>query len=175
MSDIALQQIAPHLDAANVDLKSFKETFYRRRCKARLTPVLDNIRLMKKFGIWVEVTTLLIPGENDSIDELTNIAQFIAQVDSHMPWHVSAFRPEYKLTDKIATPLTSLEQAYRVGKKCGLKFIYLGNVTSDEGSTTFCPNCAKPLIKRMGFLVSANQIKDGKCGFCNAEIKGVWR
>jgi len=174
MSEVALRQIAPYLDAANVDLKSFQETFYRTRCKARLTPVLDNIRLMKKLGVWVEVTTLLIPGENDSVDELTNIAQFIAQVDSHMPWHVSAFRPEYKLIDKIATPLTSLGQAYRIGKKCGLKFIYLGNVTSDEGSTTFCPSCTKPLIKRMGFLVTGNQIKAGRCGYCNAEIKGVW-
>ena len=175
MSEIALQQIAPHLDAANVDLKSFKETFYRTRCKARLTPVLDNIRLMKKLGIWVEVTTLLIPGENDSIDELTNIAQFIAQVDSHMPWHVSAFHPEYKLTGKAATSLASLEQAYRIGKKNGLKFIYLGNVQSEEGSTTFCPSCTKPLIKRMGFLVTGNHVKAGKCSFCNAGIKGIWQ
>jgi len=174
MSEVALQKIAPFLDAANIDIKSFKETFYHTRCKAHLGPVLDNIRLMKKLGIWIELTTLLIPGENDSIDELTNIAQFIAQVDINIPWHVSAFRPEYKLTDKIATPLATLEQAYRIGKKSGLKFIYLGNVTSEEGSTTFCPSCTKPLIKRMGFLVTGNYVKGGKCGFCNAEVKGVW-
>lgn len=174
MSDVALRYIAPHLDAANVDIKSFKETFYRSRCKARLTPVLDSVRLMKKLRIWVEITTLVIPGENDDPEEFKNLAEFIARVDAEMPWHISAFHPDYKLTDRPPTSRNSLEAAWRAGKKAGLKHIYLGNINAPERAATFCPACERELISRSGFFLRANRIKGGICEFCRAPVKGVW-
>jgi pyruvate formate lyase activating enzyme len=173
MSKECLEMLKPYLDAANVDLKFFKDSSYKKICGARLEPVLDSIRLMHKLGIWVEVTTLVVPGENDSEEELSGIAEFIASVDKHMPWHISRFHPNYKFTDHEATPVATLEKAQQIGQKCGLTYIYMGNVWG-WGNDTYCHHCKKLLIKRDGFSVLEYNIKQDKCAFCNTVIPGVF-
>lgn len=169
----ALETIEPYLDACNVDLKAFHEDFYKHMCGAHLQPVLDSIRLMKKLNIWVEVTTLVIPGRNDSAQELTQIARFIKDVDPNIPWHISRFHPDYKFTGSDATPVESLRLARSIGLKEGLRFIYIGNVLG-ESVGTVCPNCQKMLILRQGFYISENKIQRGKCPFCGTSIAGVF-
>lgn len=173
MSEEALACIAPFLDAANVDLKSFREDFYRQVCGASLKPVLENIVLMKKLGIWVEVTTLVIPGNNDGGQELEDIASFIVSLDKSIPWHISCFYPQYKFSGVGVTRPDVLERAYKIGKDQGLEFVYLGNVRTDYGENTYCPDCKKLVIERRGFFVKQKNIKDGKCGFCGAAIAGI--
>lgn len=170
----ALETIRPYLDACNVDLKALHEDFYKDMCGAHLQPVLDSIRLMKKMNIWVEITTLIIPGCNDSEHEFTQIARFIAKIDPNIPWHISRFHPDYKYTDTKATPVESLRLARSIGIKEGLRFIYIGNVLG-ESEGTACPNCKSMLIPRQGFFVSGNKIKDSKCPFCKTRIAGVFR
>ncbi len=171
MSKEALQEIQPYLDAANVDLKYFKDESYRKVCSGSLQPVLDSIKLMKELGIWVEVTTLVVPGSNDSPEELKGIADFLAGIDKFMPWHISRFFPNYKFTDLDATPEATLKMAEEIGHKAGLKYVYVGNV-SGFGNDTYCHNCKKALIKREGFAILANNIKEGKCVFCSTVILG---
>jgi len=173
MTRECLEMIKPYLDAANVDLKFFKDSSYQKICAASLQPVLDSIKFMKELGIWVEVTTLVVPQENDSEEELSGIAEFIASVDKNMPWHVSRFHPNYKFTDYNATPQGTLKKAQDIGKKWGLRYIYVGNVWG-WGNDTHCPNCKKLLVKREVFSVLENNIKEGKCSFCNAMIPGVF-
>jgi pyruvate formate lyase activating enzyme len=173
MTKEAIEMIRPYLDAANVDLKFFREDSYRKICAGTLEPVLDSIRLMKNSGIWVEVTTLIVPGENDSEEELSGIAGFIASVDKDMPWHVSRFHPDFKFTDHKATPEATLKKAQDIGEKAGLNYIYAGNVIG-FGNDTICPHCHKTLIKREIFSVSEYNIKDNKCSFCNTVIPGVF-
>jgi pyruvate formate lyase activating enzyme len=128
MSKEALDAISPYLDAANIDLKSFSDDFYINMCKARLQPVLDTIKRMKALGIWIEITTLLITGLNDSKEELEQAAGFIAGIDKKIPWHISRFHPDYMLRDISHTPIESMEKALRIGKDAGLKYVHLGNV-----------------------------------------------
>jgi len=170
----ALKIIRPYLHAANIDLKGFSEEFYRRICGARLQPVLDAIKLYKDFGIWIEITTLVIPGNNDSDEQLTSIAQFIKSVDESIPWHVSRFHPAYKLVDQPVTPLSTLERARRIGMDAGLLHVYEGNVPG-QGENTICPNCKQPIIRRVGFTVQENNVIDGMCGYCRTRIAGVWQ
>jgi len=173
MSKECLQLLAPYLDAANVDLKFFSDSSYRQVCAGSLNPVLSSIKLMKQMGIWVEVTTLVVPGENDSQQELAQIADFIASVDKDMPWHISRFHPDFQFGDKAPTPFSSLRLAESVGKKAGLNYIYLGNVLG-EGAVTFCPNCHKPLIRREGFTVLEYHLKGNCCSYCQSIIPGVF-
>jgi pyruvate formate lyase activating enzyme len=170
----ALETINPYLDACNVDLKSFREKFYKEYCQARLEPVLDSIRLMKKLNIWVEITTLIIPGENDGDEELSQIARFIADLDPDIPWHISRFHPNYEFTDKLATPLDTLRKAFSIGKKEGLRYIYVGNVMG-ESEDTSCPHCGQVLIQRQGFFVATQKVKDSRCSFCGQPIAGVFK
>jgi len=132
MSKEALETISPYLDAANIDLKSFREEFYAKNCKAHLQPVLDSIKLAKKLGIWIEVTTLIIPGQNDSTSELSDIAHFIAGVDKGIPWHISRFHPDYQFLEEKPTPIETLKKAEDLGRKAGLRYVYLGNVRDDS-------------------------------------------
>jgi pyruvate formate lyase activating enzyme len=169
----ALSVIRPYLHAANVDLKGFRDEFYRDICGARLQPVLDAIRLYKEYGIWIEITTLVIPDHNDSEDELRQIARFIKSVGEEVPWHVSRFHPTYKLTDEPRTPIKTLQRARQIGIEEGLRYVYEGNVPG-EGEETSCPSCGKTLVKRIGFSVEENSVKDGACGFCGAAVDGVW-
>lgn len=172
MTREALDKIKPYLHAANVDLKSFQEDYYKSLCKAHLQPVLDSIEYMKKIGIWVEITTLVIPDENDSDEELSSIAQFIASLDKNIPWHISRFHGNYQMEDAQPTPIETLRKAMAIGKKHGLKYIYLGNVI--EGNDTHCHKCGKLLIQRQYFSTDKINIKNGKCAFCGEKIPGVW-
>jgi pyruvate formate lyase activating enzyme len=173
MTAEALQTLQPYLDAANVDLKFFRDSSYKKICAASLFPVLESIKLMYKLGIWVEVTTLIVPGENDSEEELKEIAGFIASVDRNMPWHVSRFHPDYKFNKAEATPEASLKKACEIGKDSGLNFIYAGNIIG-WGNDTYCQECGKLLVKREVFNILENDIKRGKCAFCQAVIPGVF-
>jgi pyruvate formate lyase activating enzyme len=169
----ALREIQPYLHAANIDLKGYTDDFYKKICGARLQPVLDSIRLYHELGIWIEITTLVIPGHNDSNEELKGIAQFIRSVGENIPWHVSRFHPTYKLTDQPITPLEALKRARQIGFDAGLRYVYEGNIPG-EGEDTVCWSCRKTLVKRLGFSVLENMIKDSKCMFCGAAIEGVW-
>ena len=175
MTKEAIELIRPYLDAANVDLKFFKDESYKKICKGSLQPVLDSIRNMKKSGIWVEVTTLVVPGANDSDKELKEIARFIAETGKEIPWHISRFHPDYQYTFNHSTPLKTMERAMEIGKKAGLKYIYLGNVyTRGE---TICPDCGVVLIDRVGSStrMTENFVKGGKCGNCGALIDGIFK
>jgi pyruvate formate lyase activating enzyme len=171
----ALNEVSSCIDAANVDLKAFKDETYRKVCGARLQPVLDTIEGMKKCGLWVEVTTLVIPGLNDSEEELRDIADFIFHCDPGIPWHVSRFHPAYKMLDRQSTPLETLRKAQEIGKEAGLKYIYTGNFPGDDGENTRCGQCGALLIHRWGFQVQSNRIQDGKCPECGAEQPGIWK
>ncbi|MBN1653245.1 MAG: AmmeMemoRadiSam system radical SAM enzyme [Deltaproteobacteria bacterium] len=172
MTREALETIRPYLDAANVDLKSFSNEFYTKNCKARLKPVLATIRAMKELGIWLEVTTLVVPGENDDDANLRDIAEFIAGVDKSIPWHISRFHPDFHVMDKQPTPLESLLKAHGLGEEAGLRYIYMGNVPG-EAAPTRCPNCWKPVIQRSGYVVNS-RIKEGACPYCNSRVPGVF-
>jgi pyruvate formate lyase activating enzyme len=174
MTKEALDFISPYLNAANVDLKAFSNEFYKKICGAKLEPVLESLKYMKKLGIWLEVTTLIIPTLNDSEKELKEIAEFILkELGSDVPWHVSQFYPTYKLSNLYHTPVATLRKAREIGLEVGLKYVYTGNVVGDEGENTFCYNCHKTLIKRFGYHIREYNISDGKCKFCNAKIDGI--
>lgn len=175
ITEEALQEIAPYLDASNIDLKSFSDDFYRKHCGARLQPVLDCIKLHKKLGIWLELTTLVIPTLNDSEKELHQIATFIKdEIGPETPWHVSGFHPMYKLLDVSSTPVETLQKARQIGLETGLKYVYVGNVPGENGESTFCPNCGKKLIHRLGYRINENQIEGSSCSFCGGKIDGVF-
>ena len=170
----AIKTIAPFLAAANVDLKSFRDAFYQKQCGARLDPVLDALTKMKQMGIWVEITTLLIPGLNDSDQELKDIAEFIARLGKETPWHISRFHPQFKMRNVPVTPLTSLHRAVEIGKLQGLKYVYNGNVPGDEGESTYCSNCRNCLIERYGFNVVSTNLTGNKCSKCGTELEGIF-
>jgi len=172
MTRQALETIRPYLTAVNVDLKSFSDASYKKNCKARLQPVLDTISAMKQQGVWVEVTTLVIPGENDSDSEFKQIAEFIAGVDLMIPWHISRFHPDYEFTDHKATPLETLRRAREIGQQAGLYNIYLGNVP--DGADTFCYQCHNPVIERRYMELNKQLLQNGHCPHCGAEIAGIW-
>lgn len=169
----AVKAIAPYLDGNDIDLKGDDE-FYKTVCGARLQPVLDTIKLMKESGVWVEVTTLIIPSYNDSDEVLSGIIEFIKSVDASIPWHVSQFYPTFKLLDQPRTPLETLRRAREMGLKRGLKYVYEGNVPGEGGENTYCPHCGELLIERFGYQILQNRISDGKCFQCSAIIDGVW-
>jgi len=168
-----LNEIAPYLHAANVDLKSFSDSFYKEICGARLQPVLDAICLYKQLGIWIEITTLIIPGYNDSVPELQRIASFIAHVGNDIPWHVTAFFPTYQLVDCPKTSFEQLMLAREIGLNAGLRYVYTGNISSPSGEHTYCPFCKAVLIQRRGFRIIKNSIAQEACPHCNAAIAGV--
>jgi len=174
MTEESLDFIHPDLHAANIDLKSFNDGFYRRQCGARLDPVLRTIEKIKRQGVWLEVTTLLIPGLNDSEEEIRLIARFLAGLDPDIPWHISRFHPDYRLTDRSPTPSKSLQGAREIGLESGLKYVYTGNIPGDEGERTFCHSCGELLIDRYGFDVKAMMVNDGRCPRCGSSIPGIW-
>jgi len=171
-TDIIRQDLKGLIDGANIDLKSFSDRFYRRLCAGRLQHVLDSIRAYHESGIWLEITTLVIPGENDSMEELKDIAGFIRSVSSDIPWHVSRYFPRYLYDKAPPTPLATIEMAREIGLSEGLKFVYTGNIASSGGEDTYCPECGSLLISRTGFFVKENNIKKGRCNRCNNVIPG---
>jgi len=169
----ALTTIKPFLHAANVDLKSFSDETYKKLCGARLENVLDCIRSYKEMGIWIEITTLVIPEINDSESELRQIAEFIKSVGPEIPWHVSRFYPRYRLIEKPPTPVDTLRMAREIGLEVGLRYVYEGNVPGEGGENTYCYTCKKVLIKRYGYQIIENNIVDLKCPECNTTIDGI--
>jgi pyruvate formate lyase activating enzyme len=168
-----LETFQPYLDAANVDLKAFHDETYRRYVGARLQPVLDNMKTMKRLGIWLEVTTLVIPELNDDPAELRDVAQFVAQeLGADTPWHISRFFPAYQMTDRPPTPIETLLQAEEIGLKEGLHHVYLGNVAGESNTT--CPHCGRLLIQRQGYRIAAYHLQEGRCPACRMPIAGVW-
>ena len=166
-----LKKIAPYLDAANIDLKSLENNFYKKYCGATLKPVLKNLKLMKKLGIFIEITTLLIPGKNDQEKNIANIARFIAQeLGPEIPWHLSGFYPAFRLTEVRPTSISQLEKAYQIGKKIGLKYIYLGNQPGNNREDTICPKCHKVMIKRDRFSIIQRFDNNGQCSQCQASL-----
>lgn len=170
----ALGMIAPVLHAANIDLKGFSNDFYRRVCGAQLSEVLNCIREYRRRGIWIEITTLVIPGENDDAEQLNGIARFIAdELGPDTPWHVSRFFPCYQMLNHPPTPASSLERALEAGDRAGLRYIYEGNVSHGR-EQTICPGCGSVVIGRSGYTVTRLNLKDGACGSCGKPIAGVW-
>jgi len=175
ITEEALAFIRPYLDAANIDLKGFTPGFYRDVVSASLDEVLDSIRTYKRLGIWIEVTTLVIPGYNDSDEELGAIARFIAdEAGVETPWHVSRFHPAYKFADLRPTPVSALRRAREIGIAAGLTYVYEGNVPGEGGEHTFCPSCSEPVIKRFGYAIESCSLRNGTCSACGHAIDGVW-
>ncbi len=174
MSGPATRELAPFLSAINIDIKAFSDDFYRKICGAHLQPVLDTVKLMYELGVWVEITTLLIPGKNDSDKELKEIAQFIADLDVTIPWHVTAFYPTHKLLEPPRTSQDILERAYRIGIDAGLHFVYEGNIPGSGGECTVCPGCQTEVISRRGFSIERERMKNGLCPQCLTNIPGIW-
>jgi pyruvate formate lyase activating enzyme len=173
LSREAISLLTPYLDAVNIDLKFFKESSYQRICSAKLGPVLEAIQLLKAAGVWIEITTLVIPGENDTPEELEAIAKFIATVNKDIPWHVSRFHAGYKFKDYAPTSERTLRLAYALGINQGLRYVYVGNFNS-WGQDTLCRNCRKLLIKRDGFNILESHLAQNRCVFCQAALPGVF-
>ena len=169
----AFDLIRTYLDAVNLDLKFFRNSSYQRICAAHLAPVLDTLRLLVAAGVWTEVTTLVIPDENDSSDELKGIANFIVGINRDIPWHISRFHADYKFSNYPDTPEVSLKLAYDLGKQSGLNYIYAGNI-SGWGQDTFCAACHKELIKRDGFRIITKNISGNQCSFCKTILPGFF-
>jgi len=169
-----IEDMAEWLDAANIDLKSWNEEYYKKVLKGGLEAVKDTLRRMVAEGIWVEVTTLLIEGENDSDEDLAGMAEFIANdLGRHVPWHLSAFHPDYKMQDHNVTGLDTLKRAGEIGRRAGLYNIYMGNVPVH--GDTHCPDCGELLVDRTGYSVTVNKLEEGHCPKCRREIEGVWK
>lgn len=172
MSDETLKMVTPYLDAVNVDVKSFDDKFYKENCGAGISPILDNLKKMKKNKIWIEITTLIIPGFSDDKKMLESIASFIFnELGSETPWHVSAFSGaiSYKMRDVPDTPVKIICKAYDIGKKAGLKYVYAGNIMDSSKENTYCPKCKKLAVERIGFMTNRLD-KNGKCGECGEDL-----
>ncbi len=172
-----LKALLPYLDAVNVDLKGFSEKFYNQMgLMASLKPVLDTIKIIKDSGVWLEITNLVIPGFNDSPEMVEKMCKWILEnLGPDVPLHFSRFYPNHKLTNVAPTPIKTLKQCVAIARKVGLHFVYIGNVPGDKDENTYCPKCGKLLIRRIGYKVLFNRIKDGRCPFCGQRIPGLWR
>jgi len=174
MTEASAATLAGFIDADNVDLKSLRDEHYRKICKAKLQPILDTIARLKQAGVWLEITTLVIPGDNDSESELRQIAEFIKGIGVDIPWHVSAFYPAYKMLDYPPTPADTLRKAWEIGLNTGLRYVYIGNVPVEGGENTYCYECQELVIERSGYAIRSFNLKDGRCPKCQAKIDGVW-
>jgi pyruvate formate lyase activating enzyme len=175
MTPQAVDVITPYLDAINVDLKAFRDETYRRVMKASLAPVLQCLEAIVEAGIWLEITTLVVPGLNDSAEELGEIAEYIAShLGVNVPWHVSRFHGDYNMNDTPATPIETLEMACSLGTAAGLKHVYCGNVHDGFGESTHCNACGAIVIERVGFTVGGMHLQNGTCEKCGEQINGIW-
>ena len=175
MTTEALAMIRPCLHAANVDLKAFSDAFYQKYCGATLAGVTESLSRMREMGIFVEVTTLVIPGLNDDPGQLEALAAFLVEtLGPQTPWHVSRFHPTYRLTDRGMTPAATLLAARDIGIRAGLQYVYLGNLPGQGGEDTVCPGCGATVIERRGFHVRASRLENGRCAGCGAAIAGLW-
>lgn len=174
MTKEAIDFASEWLDGINIDIKSFSEEYYKRLCKAKLKPVLDTIDYIANHTkIWMELTTLVVPGENDSETELKQIAEFIFNTcGADMPWHISRFYPQYEYTNAEPTPLPTLQMAYDIGKAAGLHYVYIGNLRTRKAENTYCPKCEHLVIEREGYYIAKNRVKNGSCPDCSEKIAG---
>lgn len=168
MSSEVIQYMNHDIDAINIDLKSFDPKYYQKTLKGKLSSILENIKTIANSDIHLEITTLVIPNINDSDDELRQIASFIASIDTHIPWHISAFHPDYKMLDNPPTPIKTLQKAYSIGKTMGLHYVYMGNVSTP--SSTICPTCNTLVLQRIGHTTNINTLSNGSCSKCNTRI-----
>ena len=174
----AIDLLEPYIDGMNIDIKAFSDKFYQDICGARLKPVLECVKYAHEKGIWIEITTLLIPEKNDSDEEIRNIAKFIADIDPSIPWHLSAFHPTYKMLDSYRTPSQTLHRAYKIAQNEGLKYVYVGNIDDEDYESTYCPNCKQKVIDRRGNIGQyvINNLNDyGSCPNCNHQLEGIWK
>jgi pyruvate formate lyase activating enzyme len=174
MTGQALSLVGPFLDAANIDLKAFHDGFYKKYCSARLQPVLETIAAMQARGIWLEITTLLIPGLNDDQEEIKRLIEFLLGIDDGLPWHVSRFFPQYQMQDIPQTTEDTIHGFLSLGAEMGLKYLYGGNLPSERWNDTHCPRCEKKLIRRLGYQTEILALRSGKCQSCGQDIPGVW-
>lgn len=176
MSPEVVLKAAPLLDAANVDLKAFTESFYQKYCRASLSPVKKTLLMMKKNGVMVEVTTLLIPGLNDDPEEIKQLTGFIVEsLGPETPWHVSRFHPSYRLTQVAPTSIASLEEAVSIGKKSGLRYVYSGNAPGLDSENTYCHSCGALLIRRYGYQIKNYLADRGTCPDCHTSVYGIYQ
>jgi len=170
------RELCQHVDAANIDLKSMSDQFYRDICEGTLKPVLDALVLAKECGVWVEVTNLIIPTLNDSDAELRKLARWVKDnMGADTPLHFSRFFPQYRMRNLPPTPPQTLDRARQVAKSEGLKYVYIGNILSPEGENTYCPECGKLLIERKRYTILKNELEHGACSSCGAKIQGIWQ
>lgn len=174
----AIDLLAPYVNGMNIDIKSFSDTFYEEVCGARLKPVLEAVKYAHEKGIWIEITTLLIEGKNDSDEEVRGIAKFIASIDRSIPWHLSAFHPMYKMLDIPRTSVSTLHRAYKIAEEEGLRYIYVGNIDDNDYESTYCPSCKERVIDRSGNIgqfVINHLDTNGICQNCGYQLEGVWQ
>ena len=165
-----------HIDAANVDLKGFTEDFYRRVCFGHLEPVLDTLRYLRhETPVWLEITTLLIPGENDSDEEISALTRWVhRELGPEVPLHFTAFHPDFKMLDRPPTPAATLTRAREIGLRNGLRFVYTGNLHDEAGGITWCPGCGTALIGRDWYRMTRWGLSQGRCAACGARVPGVF-
>ncbi|HOP86218.1 MAG TPA: AmmeMemoRadiSam system radical SAM enzyme [Syntrophorhabdaceae bacterium] len=170
-----LRELCKYLDAVNIDLKGFNPSFYKKYCEAELTPVLETLKILKKSGVWVEITNLVIGGHNDEPELIEKMCEWIKkELGIDVPIHFSRFFPMYKMRNIAPTPVSALERAKDIAQKMGLKYVYIGNVPGHVGENTYCPVCKKPVIKRVGYTILEINIKKGRCKYCGERIDGIW-
>ncbi len=174
INETPLKKLIPFIDAANIDLKAMSEKFYREICNAKLEPILNTLKILSKSKVWLEITNLIIPGLNDSKQQIEDLIQFVVSLGKDIPLHFTAFFPAYKLTNIMPTPEKTLLDARKKALEEGLHYVYAGNIINVETNSTYCWKCKKLLIKRIGFSVAENNIKKGKCKYCNTKIAGAW-
>lgn len=174
MSEAALEWMGPLMDAANIDLKAFREKSYLSYCGAKLSQVCESLKLIRRRGVLLEVTTLVVPGFNDDEAELRDLAAFlVGELGPETPWHVSRFHPAYRMLDRGPTPAASVRRAREIGLAAGLRYVYIGNLSDTAGEQTCCHSCGALLIDRHGFEVAANHVRQGRCPRCQTEVHGV--
>ncbi len=171
-----LRELCKYIDAANVDLKGFSNKFYREYTSGTVEPVLQTFRILKEEGVWTELTNLVIPGANDSPQDISNLCAWVVEkIGTDMPVHFSRFHPNYRVLDRPPTPVSTLNMAVDIAKGFGIKYVYMGNVAGSKWESTYCPKCGKKLISRMGYYISGVNIKNGKCEYCGEPIAGRWK
>ena len=170
-----MRNLAQFIDAANIDLKSFKESIYLKLNAGKLQPVLNTLKILREENVWLEITNLVIPNWTDDFDMIKEMCDWLVANDlQDAPLHFSRFHPMYKLTQLPPTPVATLEKAREIAVGSGIRYVYIGNVPGTQASNTICPKCRKTVVERRGYVILSNHIKEGKCTFCDEPISGVW-
>ena len=170
-----LRNLAQYIDAANIDLKSFKESIYLKLNAGKLQPVLNTLKILREENVWLEITNLVIPSWTDDFEMIKEMCDWLAANDlQDAPLHFSRFHPMYKLTQLPPTPVATLEKAREIALGSGIRYVYIGNVPGTQACDTICPKCHKTVVERRGYVILSNHIKDGRCTYCDEPISGIW-